>query len=99
LPLPLEPVVVLVTRETLRERREHRLDVLGHGLAIRILGRVHAMDHPVVAVGLEQRVPAPDPIAVERDDRFVVVHLVRLVAAAVQMRMLPPPYSPRGISP
>ncbi len=82
-PLHLERVVVLVTREILRERREHRLDVLGQRLAIRILGRVHAVDHPVVAVGLEQRVPAPGPIAVQRDDHFVVVHLVRLVAAAI----------------
>src|SRR5205823_8216403 len=33
-PLHLERVVVLVTREILRERREHRLDVLGHWLPI-----------------------------------------------------------------
>jgi hypothetical protein len=82
-PLHLERVVVLVTREVLRERREHRFDVLGQRLPVGILGRVHAVDHPVVAVGLEQRVPAPGPIAVERDDHLVVVHLVRLVAPAI----------------
>ena len=83
IPLHLERVVVLVTREALRERREHRFDVLGQRLPVGILGRVHAVDHPVVAVGLEQRVSTPGPIAVQRDDHLIRVHLLRLVAAAI----------------
>src|SRR5262249_60594458 len=38
-PLDLERVLVLVGREILRQRREHRLDVRGHRLALGILGR------------------------------------------------------------
>ncbi len=82
-PLHLERVVLLVGRELVRERRQHRLDVLRHRLAIGILGWIHAVDHPVVAVGLEQRVPTSGTFAVQRDDDLVVAHLVRVVGAAV----------------
>src|SRR5437764_657771 len=62
---------------------EHRPQVLRHGLPPRHLGRVHAVDHPVLAAGLEQGVAAPEPLAAEGADHLVVAELFRLVGAAV----------------
>ena len=41
------------------------------------------MDHPVVALGVEQGVAATDALAVEDGDHLIVAELLRLVAAAV----------------
>ena len=56
---------------------------LRHRLALRILGRIHAVDHPVVAAGPEQDVAAVQALAVEGDHHLLVAELVRLVGPAV----------------
>ena len=62
---------------------EHRLELLRHRLAIRVLGRIHPVDHPVLAAGAEQDVAALEPLAVEGDHHLVVAELVQLVGPAV----------------
>ena len=81
-PLDLVGPLALVARQLARAR-EHRLDALRHRLAVRILGRIHAVDHPVVAAGPEQHVAAVQALAVEGDHHLVVAELVRLVGPAV----------------
>ena len=63
--------------------REHRLDLLGHRLPVRILRRIHPVDHPVAAVGAEQHVAALDALPREGDHHLVLAPLVQLVGAAV----------------
>ena len=43
------------------ERREHRPQIGRHRRALGIRRRIHAVDHPVAPVGLEQRVPTAAP--------------------------------------
>ena len=52
-------------------------------LAVRILRRVHPVDHPVLAAGAEQDVAPADALAVEGDHHLLVAPLVQLVGAAV----------------
>ena len=81
-PLDLVGPLAVVARERARAR-EHRLQPLRHRLALRILGRIHAVDHPVVAAGPEQDVAAVQALAVEGDHHLLVAELVRLVGPAV----------------
>ena len=62
-PLDLEGPLGVVGRQ-LGQGRLHRLDRSRQRLAPG-LGRVHAVDHPVLAAGLKQRVAAAHPLAVE----------------------------------
>ena len=62
------------------------LQVARHGFARGVGGRAHAVDHPLVALGLEQRVLAVDALAVERDDHLVVAQLLGFVRARVPDR-------------
>ena len=81
-PLDLvRPVVVVLGQRA--GAREHRLDLLGHRLAVRILRRIHPVDHPVPAVGAEQHVAALHALAGEGDHHLVLAPLVQLVGAAV----------------
>ena len=64
-------------------RREHRSHLRRHGHAPGIRRRIHPVDDPVLAVGLEERVPTLHPLAVEGHDDLVVAQLVDLVLAAV----------------
>ena len=68
--------------------RQHRREIA----RVRVLLLLHPVRQPVLAVGLDQRVPAVDPLAVERDDDFtalrgavgrVVVELLGLIGAGV----------------
>lgn len=61
----------------------------GHRFARRILRRVHAVHHPVLAVGLEQHVLAGNALAVEGDHHLALAELVRLVRAPVPDADLP----------
>ncbi len=83
-PVPLDLVgpAPVVGRE-LPGAGEHRLELLRHRLAIRVLGRIHAVDHPVLAAGAEQDVLALEPLAVEGDHHLVGAELVQLVRPAV----------------
>ena len=56
---------------------------LGHRLAARVLGRVHAVDHPVLAARSGTARSGPEPLAVEGDDHLVVAELLGLVGAGV----------------
>ena len=64
--------------------REHRLDPFRQRRARRVLRRVHPVDHPVLAAGLEQDVLAAHALAVERDHDLLVTPLVDLEGAAVE---------------
>ena len=57
--------------------------MLGHRFPSAVLGRVHAVDHPVLALRLEQHVLALHAVAVEGDDHLVVAELVAVVGAFV----------------
>jgi hypothetical protein len=57
--------------------------VLRHRLALRVLRRVHAVDHPVVPARAEQDVAAVQALAVEGDHHLVLAELVRLVGPGV----------------
>ncbi len=81
-PLDLESVVLVVARQ-IGEARHHRHDVLGHRVLARIGGRVHAVDHPVFALRLEEHVLALQALAVEHRDHLVVAPLLGLVRALV----------------
>ena len=81
-PLDLEAVEVVLARE-LAVLGEHRRDGVGHRLRRRVGRRVHPVDHPVLALGLKQRVAALGALAVEGDDHLVVAELLGLVGAAV----------------
>src|SRR5437899_3535254 len=61
----------------------HGLDARGHRLALWILRRIHPVDHPVLAIGLEQDVAAVDPLAAQDDHHLAVRPLFRLVGTAV----------------
>ena len=81
-PLDLVRPVLVVLRQLARAG-QHRLDPLGHRLAVGILRRIHPVDHPVGAVGAEQDVAAADALAVEGDHHLVLAPLVGLVGPAV----------------
>ena len=73
---------------------------VGERLVVRVLRRIHAVDHPVVPAGLEQRVLALDPLAVEDRDHLVLAELLGLVGArGPRCPSCPAPYWPFGISP
>ena len=80
-PLDLERPVVAGRQRA--QASEHRLDLLRHRLAVRILGRIHPVDHPVLAAGAEEDVLAADALAVEGDHHLRLAPLVQLVRAAV----------------
>ena len=82
--VPLELVAVgVVGARQAAAGREHRGDLVGHRLARRVRGRVHPVDHPVLATRLEQRVAPGHPLAVEDRDHLVGAELLRLVGAGV----------------
>ena len=90
-PLDLEGPARRSSRGSSPRPREHRHDVLRHRLARRVGGRVHAVDHPVLLAraGVEQRVAAAQPLAVEDDDRPCRgSHFSHVVGAAVPDRHL-----------
>ena len=76
-PLELEGPAVLFTGERGQDR-QHRLDVTGHRLVVRIRRWIHPVDHPVVPVGLKQGVLALHPLAGEGGDHLVVPELLGL---------------------
>ena len=65
---------------------------LGHRLPVRVLRRVHPVDHPVLAARAEQDVAALQALAVEGDHHLVLAPLVQLVGAAV-----PDPHRPGAV--
>ncbi len=76
---------------------EHRRHVLGHWRAVRIQGRIHAVDHPVVralggAADREQAVAAVQALAVEDHLDLALLPLDRLERAAV-----PDPHDARAV--
>ena len=75
--VPLDLVGPVVADRQLARAREHRLDLLRQRLAVRVLRRVHAVDHPVLAAGPEQDVLAAHALAVEGDHDLLVAPLVR----------------------
>jgi hypothetical protein len=81
-PLDLEPPLLLVRRQR-AGARQHRLQAVGHGLVGGVLGRVHAVDQPVLAARLEDRVPAAHALAVEGRDHLVLAELLGLEGPAV----------------
>jgi hypothetical protein len=91
--VPLDLVrPALVVGGQVAEAGEHRLDLLRHRLPSRVLGRVHPVDHPVLAAGAEEDVAALQALAVEGDHHLVLAELVLLVRAAV-----PDPHRPRAV--
>src|SRR3984893_3090267 len=64
-------------------RREHREHPGGHGLARRIVGWAHPMDHPLVALGLEEHVAPLHASPVEVDDPLVGFELLEVVRSRV----------------
>ena len=82
-PLELEAPCVVRRRESGREPGHHRNDLVGHRLALRILRRIHAVDHPVLAVGLKEHVAALQALAVEDDHHLPVRPLLDVVGAFV----------------
>src|SRR5712692_10621363 len=98
-PLELEAPNVVGGGEPGCEVGHHRLDALRHRLAIRILRRIHPMDHPVVASRLKKDVPAFQPLALEFDHDLTIRPLDGLVRPRVPDGHRTPPYSPLGISP
>jgi hypothetical protein len=87
-PLDLERPAAVVVRKRTRAR-EHRLELFGHRLALGVVRGIHAMDHPVVALGAEQHVASPHALPVEGDHHLRVAELVLLVRAAVPDRHRP----------
>ncbi len=85
-PLDLERPRVVVPGQLVAEGREHRLELLGHGFARGIGRRVHAMDHPAVAIGLEQRVPTLHALAVQHHDDLIGAELLGGVGATIPDR-------------
>jgi len=61
-------------------------DALRHRLAVRVLRWVHAVDHPVLAIGPEEHVAALHPLAVEDDHDLAVRPLLGLVRPVVPDR-------------
>jgi hypothetical protein len=85
-PLDLERPCVVVPGQLVAEGGEHRLEVLRHWFTGRIGRRVHAMDHPVVAIGLEQRVATLHALAVQHHDDLIGAELLGGVGAAIPDR-------------
>ncbi len=81
-PLDLVAPSVVVARQLARAGL-HRLDALGHGLGARVARRVHAVDQPVLALGVDERVAALDPLALQHHDHLVVAELLGHVGAPV----------------
>src|SRR5438045_4621389 len=90
--VPLELVTPrrVGARKPGRELGHHRLDALWHRLAIGILGRIHAMDHPVVAAGLKKYVATRQPLAVELDHDLAIGPLHGVVSSGVLAHHLAP---------
>src|SRR5712664_135482 len=82
-PLELEAPCVVRRRRLLDQLGEHRLDAVRHRLALGILRRIHAVDHPVLAVGPEQNVAALQLFSVEDDHDLAVGKFLGLVGSVV----------------
>ena len=98
--VPLQlPRPAVTCRWARAERRVHRPQAFGCELALGILGRIHAVDHPVLAARVEQHVAAARTFAVEGHLHLLRLELVGLVRAGVPHVIEPAPYCPLGISP
>ena len=82
-PLELEAPTVVGGGKAGRNAGHHRLDTLRDRLAIRILRRIHPVDHPVVAASLKKDVSAFQPLAMEFDHDLTVSPFDSLVSARV----------------
>ena len=82
-PLELEPPTVVGRGKAGCQVGHHRVDALRHRLAIRILRRIHPVDHPVVAARLKEDVFACQPLAVEFDHDLALGPFDGLVGARV----------------
>src|SRR5260370_7523769 len=92
IPLELKAPHIVGRRRFAHDLGEHRLDALRRRLPVRILGRIHAVDHPVLAIGLEEHVPALHPLSLHRDHPLPIRPFVVLVAPAVPaLHPTPPP--------
>src|SRR5216683_4614925 len=83
IPLELKAPHIVGRRRFAYDLGEHRLDALWRRLPIRILGRIHAVDHPVLAIGLEEHVPALHSPSMQHDHHLAIRPLLGLVRAAV----------------
>src|SRR5216684_4719006 len=83
IPLELKAPHIVGRRRFAHDLGEHRLDALRQRLPIRILGRIHAVDHPILAIGLEEHVPALHSLSVQRDHDLAIRPLLGLVRTAV----------------
>ena len=81
-PLDLEAVVLLL-RGQLAAACQHRRQPVRHGLVARVLGRIHAMDQPVLVARAEERVAAAHALAVEGRDHLAVAELLGIEGASV----------------
>jgi hypothetical protein len=91
--VPLDLVgPVLTHRQVPARAGEHRLDLLRQRLPVRVLRRVHPVDHPVLAARPEQDVLAAHALAVEDDHDLRVAPLLDLEGAAVI-----DPHRPRAV--
>ena len=88
-PVDLEPPALGVARHA-TGRGEHRGDVVRQRLAR--LGRVHAMDHPVLAPRVEEGVATANPLALEAQHDLAALPLLGRVRAAV-----PDPHPPPAV--
>ncbi len=84
-PLDLESPVIGVSRKG-RGLRQHRGDPFRQQLPAGVLRRVHPVDHPVLAAGLEQHVATRDALPLQHDDHLVVAELLLLERARVPDR-------------
>ena len=83
-PVPLDLVGPAVVARRQRPRLgEHGHQALRQRLALRVLRRVHPVDHPVGAVRAEQHVAPLHALAVEGHHDLRVAELVQLVGPAV----------------
>ena len=80
LELPRPPVTC---RRARAERCVHRPQTFGCEFPLRILRRIHAVDHPVLAARVEQHVTPAHAFAVEGHLHFLRLELVDLVRARV----------------
>ncbi len=90
-PLDLERPLTLIARKRRRRPGHHRYEPFGHRLSVRIRGRIHPVDHPVVrgVAGLpdrEQAVAPAQPLAMEGDLDLLLLPLVHVERALVPDR-------------
>src|SRR3954454_3571335 len=78
----------------LAEAGHHRPNSRGHRLAARVPGRIHPVDHPILALGRKESVAALDPLAVQSNLDLLVLPLLDLVGARVPDR-----HRPRAVLP